>query len=95
MVILVPLSSLRPSEKKSIGQMDQRHSQCKCVAKDHEKLGGDSDGDANAGMFKEMHADYVVNHPNEKCPSMHKLEQAIKRKNASLTVKKRSRSYGM
>ena len=79
----------------TIGGMDQRCSQHKCIAMEYEKLGGTSDGDANAGTFKEVHADYVGKSPDDECPSMRKLEQAIKRKNASLTGAKRSRSDGM
>ena len=95
MCLLVPLSSLSPSEKKLIGRMEQRCSQCKCIAKEHEKLDRNKDGDASAGAFKEVHVDCVGNSPEDKCPSMRKLEQAIKRKNASLMVAKRSRSHGM
>ena len=36
-------------------------------------MGRNSDGDVNAGAFKETHADYVGNSPDDKCPSMHKL----------------------
>ena len=95
MGLLVPLSSLTPSGKDSVGRMDQRHIQCKCITKENEKLGGNSDGHANAGAFKEMRAHYVGNSPDDECPSMRKLEQAIKCKNASLTGAKRSRSYGV
>ena len=73
MGILVPLSSLSPSEKQMISQIDQRYSQHKCVVKECGKLGGNSGGDVNSGAFKEMHADYVGNSPDDKCPSMHKL----------------------
>ena len=75
--------------------MDQRRSQCKHVAMEHEKLGRHSDGDVNAGAFKEVRVECVGKSPDGKCPSMSKLEHAIKHKNASLTGAKRSRSYGM
>ena len=54
MGLLVPLHTLTSAEKKSIDGTDQRCSQFKCIAMEYEKLGGNGDGDANVGTFKEV-----------------------------------------
>ena len=47
---------------------------------EYEKLGENSDGDVNSGVFKEVCADCTGKSPDDKCPSMCKLEQVTKLK---------------
>ena len=71
--------------------MKERCRQCKLFADEYEKLGGDDTGDINLGTFKTLYAECLCSTSNEKPLSMKKLEEAIKRKNMSMSGNKRSR----
>ena len=55
------------------------------------KMGGGDTGDINLVSLNALHAKCLCNASNEKPQFMKKLEEAIKRKNASMSGNKHSR----
>ena len=71
--------------------MKERCRQCKLFADECEKLGGDDTSYINLGTFKNLYVECPCSTSNENPLSMKKIEEAIKRKNMSMSGNKRSR----